>query len=117
MAGAYGWADLVLARAGATTLAEVTAAGKPSFLIPFPFATHDHQSVNAAFLVRAGAAEAVAQSALPGFDLVGKLTALLGDPGRLAEMGRAAVAAALPDAADRIAAALLGQAVSKGDRS
>ena len=49
MAEAYAWSDLVLARAGATTLAEVTAAGKPSILIPFPFATHDHQAVNAAF--------------------------------------------------------------------
>ena len=117
MAGAYVWADLVLARAGATTLAEVTAAGKPSLLIPFPFATHDHQSVNAAFLARSGAAAVVAQKDLPGFDLAGTLTALLGDPGRLAAMGRAATAQALPDAADRIAAALLGQARSKGDRS
>lgn len=115
MAGAYGWADLVLARAGATTLAEVTAAGKPSFLIPFPFATHDHQSVNAAFLAKVGAAEVVAQKDLPGFDLAGALTAMLADPDRLASMGRAAAAEALPDAADRIARALLGLAAKKGD--
>ncbi|OLN25840.1 UDP-N-acetylglucosamine--N-acetylmuramyl-(pentapeptide) pyrophosphoryl-undecaprenol N-acetylglucosamine transferase [Desulfovibrio sp. DV] len=117
MAAAYAWADLVLARAGATTLAEVTAAGKPSFLIPFPFATHDHQSVNAAFLAKAGAAEVVAQSALPGFDLAGALVTLLADPDRLAAMGRAAANEALPDAAERIAAALLGMAVKKGELS
>ncbi|KHK03429.1 undecaprenyldiphospho-muramoylpentapeptide beta-N-acetylglucosaminyltransferase [Desulfovibrio sp. TomC] len=117
MAAAYSWADLVLARAGATTLAEVTAAGKPSLLIPFPFATHDHQSVNAAFLAKAGAAEVVAQSALPGFDLAGTLATLLSDPDRLAAMGRAATAEALPDAAERIAAALLGLAGKKGEPS
>ncbi|MHC1789884.1 undecaprenyldiphospho-muramoylpentapeptide beta-N-acetylglucosaminyltransferase [Solidesulfovibrio sp.] len=115
MAGAYAFADLVLARAGATTLAEVTAAGKPSFLIPFPFATHDHQSVNAAFLARAGAAEVVAQKDLAGFDLAGALIGLLEDRERLARMGRAAAAEARPDAADRIAAALIGLAAKKGD--
>ena len=107
MAEAYGWADLVLARAGATTLAEVTAAGKPSLLIPFPFATHDHQSVNAAFLAAAGAAEVIAQHDLVHFDLAATVTGLLDDPDRLAHMGAAAAAAALPDAADRIACALL----------
>ena len=117
MAAAYGWADLVLARAGATTLAEVTAAGKPSFLIPFPFATHDHQSVNAAFLAKAGAAAVVAQKDLPGFDLTGALVGLIADADRLAAMGRAASAVALPDAAERIAKALLGLAAKKGELS
>jgi UDP-N-acetylglucosamine--N-acetylmuramyl-(pentapeptide) pyrophosphoryl-undecaprenol N-acetylglucosamine transferase len=115
MAEAYGWADLVLARAGATTLAEVTAAGKPSLLIPFPFATHDHQSVNAAFLAASGAAVVIAQKDLEHFDLAAAVTGLLGDPARLAHMGTAATAAALPDAADRIAAALLDLAAHKGD--
>ncbi|MFP5259549.1 MAG: undecaprenyldiphospho-muramoylpentapeptide beta-N-acetylglucosaminyltransferase [Acidobacteriota bacterium] len=114
MAGAYAWADLVLARAGATTLAEVTAAGKASLLIPFPFATHNHQSVNAAFLAKVGAAEVVAQKDLPGFDLAGVLTSMLADPDRLGSMGRAAAAEALPDAADRIAQALLMLAAKKG---
>jgi len=115
MAEAYTWADLVLARAGATTLAEVTAAGKPSFLIPFPFATHDHQSVNAAFLARVGAAEVAAQKDLPGLDLAAALTSMLSDPDRLGSMARAAAAEALPDAADHIAEALLGLAAKKGD--
>lgn len=114
MAEAYGWADLVLARAGATTLAEVTAAGRPSLLIPFPFATHDHQSVNAAFLAAAGAAEVIAQKDLVHFDLAATVTRLLDDPDILARMGTAATAAALPDAADRIARALLDLAAHKG---
>ena len=114
MAGAYAWADLVLARAGATTLAEVTAAGKPSFLIPFPFATHDHQSVNAAFLAASGAAEVLAQSGLAGFDLAAAVIGLLADPDRLARMGQAAAALALPGAADAIAGALLACAAEKG---
>jgi len=114
MAEAYACADLVLARAGATTLAEVTAAGKPSLLIPFPFATHDHQTVNAAFLARSGAAEVVAQKDLPGYDLAGAVIGLLDDPARLARLGQASAASALPDAADRIAAALLDLAAQKG---
>ena len=114
MAEAYAFADLVLARSGATTLAEVTAAGKPSLLIPFPYATHDHQSVNAAFLKRADAAVVIDQSALPGVDLAAVLLGLLNDPQRLARMGAAARAAAMPDAAERIAAELLDLAGRKG---
>jgi len=114
MAEAYGWADLVLARAGATTLAEVTAAGKPSLLIPFPFATHDHQSVNADFLAKAGAAEVVAQSELDHFDLAAAIIGLLNNPQRLTAMGDAAAVQALPGAADAIAAALLDLAAKKG---
>jgi UDP-N-acetylglucosamine--N-acetylmuramyl-(pentapeptide) pyrophosphoryl-undecaprenol N-acetylglucosamine transferase len=113
MAEAYAWSDLVLARAGATTLAEVTAAGRPSLLIPFPFATHDHQSVNAAFLAAAGAAEVIAQKDLAHFDLAAAVIGLLGDPGRLARMGAAAAAAAMPEAADSIAVALLDMAAKK----
>ncbi len=115
MAEAYAGADLVLARAGATTLAEVTAAGKPAILIPFPFATHDHQTVNANFLARAGAATVVAQKGLAGYDLAGAVIALLDDPDRLARMGQASRDAAMPDAADRIAEALLDLAAQKGD--
>lgn len=116
MAAAYAWADLVLARAGATTLAEVTAAGKPSLLIPFPFATHDHQTVNAAFLAKAGAAQSVAQNDLSGLDLAGTVIGLLGDPARLEAMGQAALGQALPHAADDIARALLAMAAHKGER-
>ncbi len=114
MAEAYASADLVLARAGATTLAEATAAGKPCLLIPFPFATHDHQSVNADYLARAGAAVVLAQKDLPGVDLAAMLIELLNDPQRLEAMSRASAAAALPDAADAVAGALLRLASSGG---
>lgn len=114
MAEAYAFADLVLARAGATTLAEATAAGKPCLLIPFPFATHDHQSVNADYLRRAGAALVVAQKDLPGLDLAAMVIGLLNDSSRLEAMAKASAAAALPDAADAVARALLQLAASKG---
>lgn len=114
MAEAYGWADLVLARSGASTLAETTAAGRPSVLIPFPFATHDHQAVNAAFLAEAGAAVRILQADLPGSDLAGLLIGLFNDPDRLAAMAEAARQQAMPAAAHRIAAALLDLAAQKG---
>ena len=56
MAGAYAWADLVLCRSGALTVAELAAAGVASILVPFAFAVDDHQTVNGRFLVSAGAA-------------------------------------------------------------
>lgn len=116
MAEAYAEADLILARAGATTLAEATAAGKPCLLIPFPFATHDHQAVNAAYLARAGAAVVVDQKALPGIDLAALCLELLSDSERLEAMSRASAQAALPDAAENVAAALLDLAASKGGK-
>jgi len=116
MADAYAWSDLVLARAGATTLAEVTAAGKPAILIPFPFATHDHQAVNAAFLGESGAAVVIAQEALPGHDLAGEIDNLLSDPERLAAMGAAASAQAMPRAAHAIAARPARPGSRKGRR-
>ena len=64
MAAAYAWADLVVCRAGALTVAELAAAAKPALLVPFPFAVDDHQRVNAEVLVNAGAAQCVIQSAL-----------------------------------------------------
>lgn len=62
MAAAYGWADVVLCRAGASTLAEITAIGLPAILVPYPHAADDHQAVNAAALERAGAARVLPQS-------------------------------------------------------
>ena len=59
MVRAYGQADLIIGRAGAMTISEITAQGKPSLLIPFPFATNNHQEHNALALVKAGAAEMI----------------------------------------------------------
>jgi len=115
MGEAYAWADLVLARSGATTLAEVTAAGKPAILIPFPFATHDHQAVNAAFLGESGAALVIPQDTLPERDLACTILELFNDPARLSAMAEAASGQAMPQAAERIAMALLDLAAQKGD--
>jgi UDP-N-acetylglucosamine--N-acetylmuramyl-(pentapeptide) pyrophosphoryl-undecaprenol N-acetylglucosamine transferase len=92
-------ADLVVSRAGATTLAELTAAGRPSILIPLPTATDDHQRKNAAALVQAGAAVMLEQRELTGDRLAIDLLTLAGDPARRRRMGEAAKALARPDAA------------------
>ena len=95
-------ADLVISRAGATTLAELAAAGRPAVLVPFPGATDDHQRKNARVLVDAGAADVIDQAALTGRQLAAVVGTLLGDPARLAAMSRAMRAFARPDAASRI---------------
>jgi UDP-N-acetylglucosamine--N-acetylmuramyl-(pentapeptide) pyrophosphoryl-undecaprenol N-acetylglucosamine transferase len=99
MAEKIGGADLIVCRAGATTLAEVTAAGKPAILIPLPTATDDHQRRNAAALADAGAADVLLQSSLTGGALAQRIVALAADPGMRARMARAAAALARPDAA------------------
>jgi UDP-N-acetylglucosamine--N-acetylmuramyl-(pentapeptide) pyrophosphoryl-undecaprenol N-acetylglucosamine transferase len=96
-------ADLVVCRAGATTIAELTAAGRPAVLVPLPTAADDHQRKNAEILVAAGAAETLEQETLNGTRLAARITALLGNPGRLAEMSAAARRLARPDAARVIA--------------
>lgn len=106
MAAAYAWADLVLCRAGATTVAELAVMGKPSVLVPFPHATHDHQTANARRLERAGAALLLAQDILAATDLPGALDALFAEPGRLERMGAAARTLGAPDAAKTLADAI-----------
>jgi UDP-N-acetylglucosamine--N-acetylmuramyl-(pentapeptide) pyrophosphoryl-undecaprenol N-acetylglucosamine transferase len=101
-ADALAAADLAVARAGGSVL-EVAAAGVPAILVPYPHATADHQTANARHMERAGAAIVVADAELDGARLVREVTALLAAPERLAAMARAARAAALPDAAERIA--------------
>jgi UDP-N-acetylglucosamine--N-acetylmuramyl-(pentapeptide) pyrophosphoryl-undecaprenol N-acetylglucosamine transferase len=96
-------ADLVVSRAGATTIAELTAAGKPSVLIPLPTAADDHQRKNAEVLARAGAAEVIDQRVLTGSGLAARIIALAADAPRRAAMARAARALARPDAARTIA--------------
>ena len=96
-------ADLVVCRAGATTIAELTAAGRPSVLIPLPTAADDHQRRNAEVLAAAGAAEIVDQLGLTGAHLAGRLEALLGDAERLTAMAAEARRLARPEAARVIA--------------
>ena len=92
-------ADLVVCRAGATTLAELTAAGRPSILIPLPTATDDHQRKNAEALVTRGAARMIDQRSLTGELLASEIVALARDGAERAAMSAAARRMAQPDAA------------------
>ncbi|MCC6164680.1 MAG: undecaprenyldiphospho-muramoylpentapeptide beta-N-acetylglucosaminyltransferase [Acidobacteria bacterium] len=97
-------ADVVVCRAGATTLAELTAAGRVGILIPFPHATDDHQRANARTLEAAGAAVMLEEPVLTGERLAAELRALLTDDARRQAMATRARGLARPDAADVIAA-------------
>lgn len=99
MVEAFDAADLVISRAGATTCAELAAAGKPSIMVPLPTAADDHQRKNAEAMVKAGAARMILQSELSGERLVSEIREVLADPSRIPAMGRAARAMARPDAA------------------
>jgi UDP-N-acetylglucosamine--N-acetylmuramyl-(pentapeptide) pyrophosphoryl-undecaprenol N-acetylglucosamine transferase len=92
-------ADFVVCRAGATTLAELTAAGRPSILIPLPTATDDHQRKNAEALMVKGAARMIEQRSLTGDLLASEIVALAGSEGRRMAMSAAARRLATPDAA------------------
>ena len=95
-------AGLVVSRAGATTLAEVTAAGRPSILIPLPTATDDHQRHNARVLEKAGAAELLEQTDLTGERLADRIISIVGDRDRRVRMSAAARSLARPRAAEDI---------------
>jgi len=103
-------ADLILCRSGASTVAEITAAGKPAVFVPFPLAADDHQRRNAEALEQAGAAVVLEETKLDEVWLVDTLTALLDDRDRLARMSKAARSLSHPNAARDIAelAAKLG---------
>jgi UDP-N-acetylglucosamine--N-acetylmuramyl-(pentapeptide) pyrophosphoryl-undecaprenol N-acetylglucosamine transferase len=107
MAAEYARADVVVARAGATTVAELTAIGRPAILIPYPFAADNHQEKNALALAAVGAAEVFRQSDLTGAKLAETLTDLAKDRDRLDRMASAMKSLGRPDAAkdvvDRIA--------------
>ncbi len=103
MSTAYAKAELVICRAGATTVAELTVCKKASILIPFPYATDNHQEVNARALVDAGAALMFRESELDGKKLADAIRALKGDPERLHKMERAAGLLGRPEAARELA--------------
>jgi len=102
MGARIGAADLIVCRAGATTLAELTAAGKAALLVPLPTATDDHQRKNAEALASAGAAEVLLQADMNGASLAGRLLELAADADRRSRIARAARALARPDAANVI---------------
>lgn len=103
MASAYGSADLIVCRAGATTVAEVTACGKPCLFIPFPHAVDDHQRRNADALVNNGAGFMLIEQELSGAVLAQKIMELMDDRERLINTGCAARGMARLDAAQKIA--------------
>jgi UDP-N-acetylglucosamine--N-acetylmuramyl-(pentapeptide) pyrophosphoryl-undecaprenol N-acetylglucosamine transferase len=96
-------ADLVVSRAGGAVW-EIAAAGKPALLVPYPYATADHQTKNARYFERAGGAVLVSEAEL---DLRAEVAELLGDPARLARMGEAMRAASRPGAAEAVADGLI----------
>ena len=102
MEQAYRRADLLVCRAGATSIAEITAAGKAAVLIPFPFAVNDHQTQNARVLAEAGGAEMIAERDLTGPRLAALIQRLRDDPGALRKMEAAAAALGHPRAAKEI---------------
>ena len=105
-------ADLIVGRSGATTVAELTAAGRPAVLIPFARATHDHQTFNARKLVDEGAALMLPEHALNGAVLAESIKSLLNNSSKLMEMSEASRSLGRPEAGRRIAAvcaSLLGE--------
>jgi UDP-N-acetylglucosamine--N-acetylmuramyl-(pentapeptide) pyrophosphoryl-undecaprenol N-acetylglucosamine transferase len=102
MAAAYQAADFVICRAGAGTVFELAAVGKPALLVPFPYAANDHQRLNAEAAVKIGAAWILLDQHCDGRRLVASLRAAQEKPAQLLEMGCRARALARPDAADRI---------------
>jgi UDP-N-acetylglucosamine--N-acetylmuramyl-(pentapeptide) pyrophosphoryl-undecaprenol N-acetylglucosamine transferase len=103
MATEYGAADLVLCRAGATTVAELTATGKPAMLVPFPYAANHHQEHNARTLAAAGAAELIPDQTLSGSLLAERIRYYLWHPQEVADMATRCLALGTPDAATRVA--------------
>jgi UDP-N-acetylglucosamine--N-acetylmuramyl-(pentapeptide) pyrophosphoryl-undecaprenol N-acetylglucosamine transferase len=105
--------DLILGRSGGSIF-EFTAAGRPAVLVPFPYATADHQRANARWMERAGAAEIVEDDALDPAALLARVKGILGDPVRLEKMASAARGLAKPDAARTIADQVLEAAERNG---
>ena len=110
MPGAFAEADLIVCRSGAGAVSELAAAGKPSVLIPFPFAADDHQTKNAEVLERGGAAILSSDKSWTGEKFFAAVSALQAAPARLRTMGEAARRLARPDSARRAAEILIDSA-------
>ena len=103
VAKAYAWADLVVCRSGASTVAELAVAGIPSVLVPFPHATHNHQLYNAKYLADGGGAVLVEDKNLQEENFASIVLDLLDDPAKLTEMSKAAKKLSYKDAAAKVA--------------
>jgi UDP-N-acetylglucosamine--N-acetylmuramyl-(pentapeptide) pyrophosphoryl-undecaprenol N-acetylglucosamine transferase len=113
MAQQYLQADVIVSRAGATTVAELAIAGKPAIFVPYPFAADNHQEINAREMAEAGAALMFRQAELTPAILAETLDELLGDPDRRAKMGSAMKALARPGAAATVVDWCLAEASSR----
>jgi len=105
MADAYSWADLVVARAGALTIAELSVCGVAAILVPYPYAVDDHQAHNAEYFAGVGAGLLIAEQEFEPERLARELDLLIRDRARLLRMAELARAEAKPDAADQLAEA------------
>jgi UDP-N-acetylglucosamine--N-acetylmuramyl-(pentapeptide) pyrophosphoryl-undecaprenol N-acetylglucosamine transferase len=114
VAGLYATAHLVIARAGASTVAELACAGRGSLLVPLPGAIDDHQSANARALAATGAAQVLPQPEFTAANLAATLEDLLETPDALAAAARAAAALAAPQAAATLADLVLSRAAARG---
>jgi UDP-N-acetylglucosamine--N-acetylmuramyl-(pentapeptide) pyrophosphoryl-undecaprenol N-acetylglucosamine transferase len=103
IAFAYRAVDLIVCRCGISTLAEATACGIPSLLVPLPTAYADHQTANARAIERSGGGLVLAQAELTGETLARTVQELRSDPGRLSAMAQSAARISVPDAAERVA--------------
>lgn len=110
MAEAYRWADFVVARAGALTIGELTAAGLGALLVPYPYATDDHQARNAEWFARSGAGTVLPERELDAEKLAAALRPLLEAPAKLEAMAHASRGLARLDAAERLADACVALA-------
>jgi UDP-N-acetylglucosamine--N-acetylmuramyl-(pentapeptide) pyrophosphoryl-undecaprenol N-acetylglucosamine transferase len=111
---AYAASDLVVSRAGAVTLAELTARGLPAVLVPYPYATGRHQDSNAMALAEKDAAIVIGDKDLSGEHLAETITYIISDPGRMADMAASSLAMGKPDAAGEIAMRLVELARKQG---
>jgi len=114
MADAYASADLVVSRAGAGTISEITACGKPSILIPYPYAAKNHQELNARILLNAGAAALILDNDLDGKRLASEIRFLIEDPERLWQMEKESKRLGVSDATKRVVDISIG--LVKGQR-
>jgi UDP-N-acetylglucosamine--N-acetylmuramyl-(pentapeptide) pyrophosphoryl-undecaprenol N-acetylglucosamine transferase len=110
MAAVYAWADIVICRAGALTVAELCAAGLPALFVPYPAAVDDHQTANARPMAAAGAAEIIPEATLTAAGLAARLEHWLADRGALADSAERARGLAVPDSLERITEICLRQA-------
>ncbi len=107
MADAYRWADLVICRAGAMTIAEISVAGVPSILVPFPYAVDDHQTANARYLVSNGAAKLLPEADATPESICAAVRELAQEANGLSTMAQRARACAFPRATDEVAQACM----------